>query len=167
MIYDMKDYENPYIIVSISDSAQLDFRDGIPSINEKKLTPGERVELFKFAFGIYHNSPFFMIDGKYGKDFSIYLNGEELVYVQKKFYLPERQLTEEEKKIIQDLRDKIGRSCSNPKGFHEKVMCNKDPLYLDKKNLNSAANREEMIADFMKIYKKIQDYGGTKIGEAD
>ena len=77
------------------------------------------------------------------------------------------ELTEEEKKIIQDLRDKTGRSCSNPKGFHEKIMCNKDPLYLDKKNLNSAANREEMIADFMKIYKKIQDYGGAKIGEAD
>ena len=77
------------------------------------------------------------------------------------------ELTEEEKKIIQELRETTGRSCSNPKGFHEKVMCNRDPSYLDKKNLNSAANREEVIADFMKIYKKIQDYGGTKIGEAD
>ena len=77
------------------------------------------------------------------------------------------ELTDEEKKIIQDLRDKTGRDCSNPKGIHEKIKCNKDPSYLDKKNLNTAANREEFKADFFKIIKKIQNYGGTKVGEAD
>ena len=77
------------------------------------------------------------------------------------------ELTEEEKKIIQELRDKTGRDCSNPKGFHEKIMCNKDPSYLDKKNLNSEANREAFKAEFMKIFNKIQTYGGTKVGEAD
>ena len=77
------------------------------------------------------------------------------------------ELTEEEKKIIQDLRDKTGRTCSNPKGFHEKRMCKKDPTFLDKKNLNTAANREEFKADMMKILKKIKDYGGSKVGEAD
>ena len=77
------------------------------------------------------------------------------------------ELTEEEKKIVQELRKKKGRTCSNPKGFHEKRMCKKDPTFLDKKNLNTAANREEFKADMMKILKKIKDYGGSKVGEAD
>ena len=77
------------------------------------------------------------------------------------------ELTEEEKKIIQELRETTGRSCSNPKGFHEKAMCNRDPSYLDKKNLNAKANREENKAEFFRILKKIQTFGGKSIGESD
>ena len=77
------------------------------------------------------------------------------------------ELTEEEKKIIQELRETTGRSCSNPKGFHEKFMCRRDPSYLDKKNLNIEANRETNEDKFFRILKKIQTYGGKTIGEPD
>ena len=45
--------------------------------------------MFKFAFGVYHNRPYFMLEGEYGVDFSISMNGEELEYDRKKFYKKE------------------------------------------------------------------------------
>ena len=50
------------------------------------------------------------------------------------------------------------RDCSNPKGFHAKMMCKLSGSYVpadkDKKKSNG-------------FFKKLKDYGGTKIGEAD
>ena len=48
--------------------------------------------------------------------------------------------------------------CSDPKGFHAKMMCKLSGSYVpadkDKKKSNG-------------FFKKLKDYGGTKIGEAD
>ena len=146
--YAIKNYQMPYGIVSVSDSTTLDFIDGIPYKNGVQFSPSERDDLFKFAFGVYHNFPFFMINGKYGTDFSIYLNGKELVYLEKKFYLPERQLTEEERKQIK-FPEKDALS-ENEKEFTvfidgnpEVIKLNKSNSWVvDKKELNTAQYNE-------------------------
>jgi len=146
--YNVINYHSPYSIVSVTDSIVLEFNDGIPSKNGVKLSPSERDDLFKFAFGVYNNFPFFMIDGQYGKDFSVYLNGKELVYHLKKFYLPERQLTEDERKKIK-FPDKA-ELAENEKQFTVFIDGNPEIIKLDKqsnwvvdkKELNSAQYNE-------------------------
>ena len=41
-----------------------------------------------------------MLKGKYGEDFSISLNGEDLEYSKKRLYFPEKPLTTEEREAI-------------------------------------------------------------------
>ncbi len=146
--YNVINYQSPYSILSVNDSIVLEFNDGIPTKDGVKLSPSERDDLFKFSFGVYNNFPFFMIDGQYGKDFSIYLNGKELVYQLKKFYLPERQLTEDERmKIKFPDKAELGE---NEKQFTVFIDGNPELIKLDKqsnwvvdkKELNSAQYNE-------------------------
>ena len=72
----LKNYNNPYSIFSVKDKMFLK-NDSIGlSNNGSLLTEGQKDELFKFAFGVCNDQPFFMLKGEYGKDFSISLNGE-------------------------------------------------------------------------------------------
>ena len=41
-----------------------------------------------------------MLKGEYGKDFSISLNGEDLIYSKKKLYFPEKELNSDERNAI-------------------------------------------------------------------
>ena len=101
--YEIEIYKKPYYIVSSKDSIELEFIKGIPYKNGIKLSMSERDDLFKFAFGVYNNFPFFMIDGKYGVDFLISMNGKELIYDKKKFYEPEIKI----KDLPEKLKNKI------------------------------------------------------------
>ena len=53
------------------------------------------------------------------------------------------------------------RDCSNPKGFHAKMMCKltgKSPTSVTTDKAKKKSNG---------FFQKIKNYGGTKIGEAD
>ena len=82
-------YNQPFAVNRTSDNRQLQFIDGKPTVDGILLSEKDRDELFKFAFGVYHNRPYFMLEGEYGVDFSISMNGEELEYDKKKFYKKE------------------------------------------------------------------------------
>ena len=51
-----------------------------------KFSEVQKNELFKFSFGVCNDQPFFMLKGKYGEDFSISLNGEDLEYSKKRLF---------------------------------------------------------------------------------
>jgi len=94
--YQIKDYGNPYAIKSVKENKELRFENGVGYIGNDTLTESQRDELFKFSFGIYNETPYFILKGKYGEDFFISLNGERLDFENKKLYFPERELTEKE-----------------------------------------------------------------------
>lgn len=94
--YNIKNYGNPYLIKNVSKNKTIEFRKGMAYLENDSLTYSERNDLFKFSFGVYNDMPFFMLKGKYGKDFSIDLNGEKLDFENRKLYFPERKITKEE-----------------------------------------------------------------------
>lgn len=94
--YDVKNYGTPYTIKNIAQEKEVEFKDGLAYVGGDTLTVSQRDELFKFTFGVYKEMPFFLLKGKYGEDFSIYLNGERLEFENKRLYFPSRTLTEQE-----------------------------------------------------------------------
>ena len=50
------------------------------------------------------------------------------------------------------------RDCSNPKGFHAKMMC---------KLAGSSVTTDEAKKKDNGFFKKLKNFGGTKIGESD
>ena len=66
------------------------------------------------------------------------------------------------------------RDCSNPKGFHEKLMCKKFklnmPTFKKKSQDSEAASTSENTEENKKkgiggIWNKIKNFGGKKMGE--
>ena len=96
----LDNYNNPYSILNVKDENILVNTPKGLSASGQLLTEGEKDELFKFSFGVCNDQPFFMLKGKYGEDFSMSLNGEELEYEKKKLFFPAKELTESEKNII-------------------------------------------------------------------
>ena len=97
----MLNYSNPFSFYSVREQEFLKVdSSGFLYLNGKPLSEIMKDELFKFAYGLYNDHPFFMLKGKYGKDFSVSLNGEELIYEKKKLYFPERILSNKERKVI-------------------------------------------------------------------
>ena len=97
----MSSYSEPFTFFSVRDKEFLNIdENGLLFFKGKPLSENMKDELFKFAYGLYNDHPFFMLKGEYGKDFSVSLNGEELIYDKKKLYFPERVLTIDEKEII-------------------------------------------------------------------
>ena len=97
----MSSYSEPFTFFSVRDKEFLNVdENSLLFFKGKPLSENMKDELFKFAYGLYNDHPFFMLKGEYGKDFSVSLNGEELIYDKKKLYFPERVLTIEEKEII-------------------------------------------------------------------
>ena len=52
------------------------------------------------------------------------------------------------------------RDCSNPKGFHEKMMCKLGSEHFDPKKNPKKTDGES-------FFEKIKKFGGTKVGESD
>ena len=118
-------YGEPYAVYSSNDDSIIEIIDGYPYKNGVKLSESDGDELFKFAFGVYQNKPFFMLEGEYGKDFSVSLNGENLDYNKKKLYFPARTLDDEQKKAINELVYQAGKEYRIKDGivsFEDSVM---------------------------------------------
>ena len=96
----LNDYSNPFQIFDFKNNVMLENTDSGLSLNGTNLTEGQKDELFKFSFGVCNDQPFFMLKGKYGEDFSIALNGEDLIYNKKKLFFPAKELTNAEKNAI-------------------------------------------------------------------
>ena len=96
----LNDYNNPFQIFDVNNELMLENTDSGLSLNGINLTEGQKDELFKFSFGVCNDQPFFMLKGKYGEDFSIALNGEDLIYEKKKLFFPAKELTNAEKSSI-------------------------------------------------------------------
>ena len=82
----LNDYNNPFQIFDVKNEVMLENTDSGLSLNGINLSEGQKDELFKFSFGVCNDQPFFMLKGKYGEDFSIALNGEDLIYEKKKLF---------------------------------------------------------------------------------
>lgn len=103
--YQIENYGNPFSIKRIAkdtiEAAILEFNDKKVYANGKVLLPNEQKDLFRFAFGIYREMPYFVIKGTYGKDFYLMLNNERLDFENRKLFYPERKLTSSEIKAIE------------------------------------------------------------------
>ena len=94
--FNLENYDNPFSIQDVSTKQKLQSKDGTLFLDNVPLSEERKNELFKFSFGVYNDQPFFMLRGEYGKDFSISLNGEDLIYSKKKLYFPEKELNSDE-----------------------------------------------------------------------
>ena len=111
----LDNYGNPFSILDVSTSQKLQLKEGNLFLDDVILSEENKNELFKFSFGVYNDQPFFMIKGEYGKDFSISLNGEDLIFNKKKLYFPEKELSLNEinainKKVYQSGKEYIIKS---------------------------------------------------------
>ena len=59
--------------------------------------------------------------------------------------------------IVLPYSNAMARDCSNPKGFHEKMMCK-----LSGNSLSSGEKKENPDS----LWNKIKNFGGKNIGEA-
>jgi cytochrome c oxidase subunit 3 len=96
----LSNYDNPYSIYNVKKNSKLVMSSSGLTITNSSLSEGQKDELFKFSFGVCNDQPFFMLKGKYGEDFSIALNGEDLIYNKKKLYFPAKELSVEERNVI-------------------------------------------------------------------
>ena len=96
----LSNYDNPYSIYNVKKNSKLVMSSSGLTITNSSLSEGQKDELFKFSFGVCNDQPFFMLKGKYGEDFSIALNGEDLIYNKKKLYFPAKELSVEERNAI-------------------------------------------------------------------
>ena len=123
----LDNYNNPYSILSVKDENILVNTPKGLSVNGQLLSEGKKDELFKFSFGVCNDQPFFMLKGKYGEDFSMSLNGEELEYEKKKLFFPAKELTENEKNIIDKKVFQAGKE----------YLIQEGKIFLDEKELDS------------------------------
>ena len=123
----LDNYNNPYSILSVKDENILVNTPKGLSVNGQLLSEGKKDELFKFSFGVCNDQPFFMLKGKYGEDFSMSLNGEELEYEKKKLFFPAKELTENEKNIIDKKIFQAGKE----------YLIQDGKIFLDEKELDS------------------------------
>ena len=77
--------------------------------NGSELSDVQHDRLYHFAENIVNDRGDFIIKGKYGEDFSIYYNGEELDYKNRQFYLKGEPLS---KKKVSDLNSQKNTSSS-------------------------------------------------------
>ena len=98
--FNLENYDNPFSIQDVSTKQKLQSKDGTLFFDNVPLSEERKNELFKFSFGVYNDQPFFMLKGEYGNDFSISLNGEDLIYSKKKLYFPEKELNSDERNAI-------------------------------------------------------------------
>ena len=98
--FNLENYDNPFSIQDVYTKQKLQSKDGTLFLDNVLLSEERKNELFKFSFGVCNDQPFFMLKGEYGKDFSISLNGEDLIYSKKKLYFPEKELNSDERNAI-------------------------------------------------------------------
>ena len=57
------------------------------------------------------------------------------------------------------------RDCSNPEGFHEKLMCKKEGKdFSDTSGSDTSGEEKDSLGK--SIWQKIRDFGGKNVGEA-
>ena len=117
----LKDYNNPFQIFDVKNEQMLENMDSGLSLNGINLSEGQKDELFKFSFGVCNDQPFFMLKGKYGEDFSIALNGEDLIYEKKKLFFPAKELSNAEKSAINQKVFQGGKEYSIKNSFWERT----------------------------------------------
>ena len=98
--FNFNDYDSPYSIYDVSSAQKVRHENGELYLDTIKFSEVQKNELFKFSFGVCNDQPFFMLKGKYGEDFSISLNGEDLEYSKKRLFFPEKPLTTKEREAI-------------------------------------------------------------------
>ena len=98
--YTVDNYNNPYSILRLHKDS---LKEGIVGFKEKKAFVNGEVflasaqkDLFRFAFGVYNQTPLFALKGVYGEDFVIRLNNETLEYENNKLFFPSKDLTQSE-----------------------------------------------------------------------
>ena len=109
-------YNDPYTIYDVKNKMMLENNLSGLTIGGKKISEGQKDELFKFSYGVCNDQPFFMLKGKYGEDFSIALNGEDLIYDKKKLFFPAKELSTEEKNAINQKVFQSGKEYSIKNG---------------------------------------------------
>ena len=112
----LSQYNNPFTIYDVKNKMMLENNQSGLTIDGKKISEGQKDELFKFSYGVCNDQPFFMLKGKYGEDFSIALNGEDLIYDKKKLFFPAKELSTEEKNAINQKVFQSGKEYSIKNG---------------------------------------------------
>lgn len=96
----LKEYKSPYSIFDVNNEVILENSKNGLTLKGNLISEGQKDELFKFSYGVCNDQPFFMLKGRYGEDFSIALNGEDLIFDKKKLFFPSKELTEQERNTI-------------------------------------------------------------------
>ena len=158
--YMIESYNNPYSIQRLHKDS---LKEGIVNFKEKKAVVNGEVflasaqkDLFRFAFGVYNQTPLFALKGEYGLDFTVRLNNETLEYENNKLYFPAHHLTPGEvaninKKVFeggQEYEIKKGEIYVNGElldqvSFETNVMLN-DGIEIHYKNGKWTRLREEL-----------------------
>jgi heme/copper-type cytochrome/quinol oxidase subunit 3 len=104
--YKLDDYESSFAIsirknTEIEDYRSLALKDGVLYLGTEPLSLEQASKLFYFAFGVKNETPFFGIKGRYGKDFTVSMNGRKLDFVGRKLYQGSQTLSEEERNDIE------------------------------------------------------------------
>ena len=127
--YNIENYNNPYSILYLQlDSlkeGEVEFKDKKAYVNGEVFLASAQKDLFRFAFGVYNQTPLFAIKGDYGVDFTVRLNNETLEYENNKLYFPAQDLTQSE---IANINKKVfegGQEYEIKKG---KIFVNGEPI---------------------------------------
>lgn len=103
--YELTNYGAPYSLGWKGKTAltadELGLKEGKLTHHGAELSLSDRSTLFAFSFGINHDTPFFGVKGIYGKDFTISLNGQVLDFIDRRFYFPSPELTEDDVKGLE------------------------------------------------------------------
>jgi len=91
---------SPYSVFRLQqDSLQegsVEFKEKKAYVNGEVFLASDQKDLFRFAFGVYNQTPLFALKGIYGEDFVIRLNNETLEYENNKLFFPAKNLTQSE-----------------------------------------------------------------------
>lgn len=106
--YKVDNYNNPYSILRLhKDSLKqgiVDFKERKASVNGEIFLASTQKDLFRFAFGVYNQTPLFALKGVYGEDFLIRLNNETLEYENNKLFFPAQDLMQSE---VENINKKV------------------------------------------------------------
>ena len=74
----------------------VEFKEKKAYVNGEVFLAAAQKDLFRFAFGVYNQTPLFALKGVYGEDFVIRLNNEILEHENNKLFFPAKDLTKSE-----------------------------------------------------------------------
>ena len=98
--YMVENYNNPYSILRVQldllKEGVVEFKDKKAYVNGEAFLASAQKDLFRFAFGVYNQTPLFALKGVYGEDFAIRLNNETLEYENNLLFFPAKDLTKSE-----------------------------------------------------------------------
>jgi cytochrome c oxidase subunit 3 len=135
---------SPYSIFRVQqDSLQegsVQFKDKKAYVNGVVFLASAQKDLFRFAFGVYNQTPLFALKGVYGEDFVVRLNNENLEYENNKLFFPSKALTKSEVANINKKVFEGGQEYEIKKG---KIYANGD--LLDQVNFETYVQLNEGI----------------------